>query len=163
ELSALEPEYGDRALELPDGGADVLHGQRGEASEAPRPLTHHGRDLVVDLTGQRLPRGGVEVIPEERRVNGQDLDVHALRVHVLEPLLRREAHLGRDEAVPLAAADDDPDALAGLVAEPVPLLAGVRGPPERLRHEVRVDVDGPHRMGAYSSTSQCGAKRKRIG
>jgi hypothetical protein len=78
ELGALEPEHGDRALELPDGGADVLHGQRGEAREAPRPLTHHGRDLVVDLTGQRLPRGGVEVIPEEWRVNGQDLHVHAL-------------------------------------------------------------------------------------
>ena len=71
-----------------------------------------------------------------------DLDVHLLRVHVLQPLFGREAHHGRHEPVALAAPHDDADALARLVPVAVPLRAGVRRPPERLRHQVGVDVDG---------------------
>src|SRR5437016_10326116 len=63
---------------------------------------------------------GVEVIAEERRVDGHDLHVHALRVHVLQPLFGREAHLGRVELRALAVAQHGAEAVAGLVTEAVP-------------------------------------------
>ena len=90
------------------------------------------------------PGGRVEVIAEERRVNRDHLDVDALRVHVGEALLRREAHLGRVELDAPAAADHGAETVAGLVAMAVPRNAGLGRPPQRLRHEMRVNVDRPH-------------------
>ena len=153
ELGALEAEDGDRALQLVDGGLDVLHRQRGQAGEALRALARHAGDLVVDLAGELPPLRGVEVVAEERRVDRDHLHVDALGVHVLQPLVGREAHLGRREGGALAAAHHDAHALAGLVAKAVPFLAGGGGPPQRLRHQVRVDVDGPH--GRSSSRPRC--------
>src|SRR5216683_5685122 len=144
ELGALEAEDGHRALELVDRQLDVLHRQRGEAGEAPGPLAREARDLVVDLAREVEALRGVEVMAEKRRVNRDHLHVDALRVHVLDPLFRREAHLGRGEAEALAVAHDRADAFARLVPVAVPRLASVGGAPQRLRHEVGVDVDGAH-------------------
>jgi hypothetical protein len=145
ELGALEPEAGHRALELRDRRLRVLHRQGGEAREAGGPLPRHRRDLVVDLARERGARRGVQVIAEERGVDREHLHVHALRVHVGQALLRREAHLGRGEAGALAvSAHEDAEAIAALVPEAVPLAAGLRGLPDPPRHHVRVDVDGPH-------------------
>src|SRR5712691_2630338 len=52
ELSALEAEHGDGALQLVDGRRDVLHGQGGESREALGRLAGQARDLVVDLAGE---------------------------------------------------------------------------------------------------------------
>ena len=69
---------------------DDAHKTYGQIDECITPLAR-GRATWVT-------RGRVEVIAEERRVNRDHLDVDALRVHVGEALLRREAHLGRGEA-----------------------------------------------------------------
>jgi hypothetical protein len=85
------------------------------------------------------------VVAEERGVDGDHLHVHALRIHVLDPLLGREAHLGRGEAGALAVGPQEgAEPLAGLVPEAVPDAARLGGLPERARHQVGVDVDGPH-------------------
>src|SRR3989454_4666150 len=138
--------------------SDVLHRQGGQAREARRPLLRHGRDLVVDLTRQLPPLRGVEVIAEERRVDGHDLHVHALRVHVLQPLFGREAHLGRVELRALAVAQHGTEAVAGLVTEAVPVPPSVDGLPQGPRHEMRVDVDGLHGV-AYSTTATAVSRR----
>ena len=151
ELRTLETEPRDRALELVDGELDVLHRERGEAGEARRPLRRHRRDLVVDLAGQLPPPRGIEVIAEERRVDGDDLHVHTLRVHVGDPLFGREANLRRGERDALVVAHEAADALAGLVTEAVPLAAGLGGAPRRARHEMRVDVDALHAPRATPS------------
>src|SRR5712692_1686304 len=144
ELGALEAEHGDGALQLIDGRFDVLHGQGGEAGEALRRLAGQTRDLVVNLAGELAALRGIEMVTEERGVDRDHLYVHALRVHVLQALCRGEAHLGRAESRALAVAHHDTEAFAGLVPVPVPFLARVGGPPEGLRHEVGVNVDGAH-------------------
>jgi hypothetical protein len=86
----------------------------------------------------------IEVVAEERRVDGDDLHVHTLRVHVRDPLFRGEANLLRAERDALAVAHEAADALAGLVTKAVPLATGLGGAPRRARHEMRVDVDALH-------------------
>ena len=159
ELGALEAEDGHRALELVDRRLDVLHGQRREPREAAGPLAGHPRDLVVHLARERPPRRRVEVIAEERRVNRDHLDVDALRVHVGEALLRREAHLGRAELDAPAAADHGAETVAGLVAIAVPRNAGLGRPPQRLRHEMRVNVDRPHDLSPLAPVALQAARQ----
>ena len=144
ELSALEAEHGDGALQLVDGRRDVLHGQGGESREALGRLAGQARDLVVDLAGELAALRGFEVVAEERRVDREHLNVHALGVHVFQSLVRREAHLWRAESRALAVAHHDAEALAGLVPVAVPVLPGLGGAPQRLRHEMGVHVDGAH-------------------
>ena len=94
ELGALEAEHGHRPLQLVDGRLDVLHGQRREAGEAPGLRPHDTGDLVVDLTREQPALLHLQVVAEEGRMNGQHLDVDALRIHVLQALVRGEADLG---------------------------------------------------------------------
>jgi hypothetical protein len=84
------------------------------------------------------------MLAEERRVDRDDLHVHALRVHVLQPLLDREAHFGRAEGNAPATARQGAEAFARLVPVAEPLTAGLDRSPQRLGHEVGVDVDGTH-------------------
>ena len=144
ELGALQAEHGHGALQLVDRRLDVLDGQGGEAREALRPLPDHPGDLVVHLARQREPLRRVEVIAKERCVDRNDLDVHPLRVHVLQPLFRGEAHLGRREADAPSASQHGADPVARLMTKAVPFAAGFRRLPEGSRHEVGVDVDGLH-------------------
>src|SRR5881396_1385085 len=90
-----------------------------------------------------------QVVAEERRVDGDHLHVHALRVHVFQPLFRREAHLRRGEVRALAASYQCADAVAGFVTKAVPIPSGVGGPPQGPRHEMSVDVDGPHERAYF--------------
>src|SRR3989304_2224717 len=55
------------------------------------------RTVTARSSSPLAPPRRVEVIAEERRVDGDHLHVHALRVHVSQPLFRREAHLGGRE------------------------------------------------------------------
>ena len=91
ELGPLEAEDVHRALQLVDRRPDVPQGQRGQARESPGPVARHGGDLVVDVAGELQPLRGLQVIAEERRVNGDHVHVDALQVHVSKPLFRGEA------------------------------------------------------------------------
>src|SRR2546427_10433046 len=87
---------------------------------------------------------GVEVIVVEPDVGRDDVEVDAERVHVGQALFGRP--LGpRRQRVPLAADDGGLPAPRILLAlDGVPVAAVLGRPPEALRSQMGMDVDGPH-------------------
>ena len=67
-----------RSLWQAAGTGREWYGYRHEPGEALRPLLDHPGDLVVHLARQATALRRVEVVAEERCVDGDDLDVDAL-------------------------------------------------------------------------------------
>src|SRR5881296_3593705 len=84
------------------------------------------------------------MVAKERRMNGNHLHIRTLRVHVLETLFRRETHFGRGDGTAFPLAHHIPRAVAWLMADAVPRLAGGNGLPETLRYEMGMYVNGAH-------------------
>ena len=128
----------------------VLHGQGGEAGESLGPLTHHARDLVVDVARELSPLRRPEVIAEQRSVHRDHLHVRALGIHVRQPLLRREPRLGHGDATRLPIGHGGAPAIAKLEPCAVPIPAGVDGFPEAPRNHVRMDIDATSSKGGFA-------------
>jgi hypothetical protein len=81
-------------------------------------------------------------------MNGNHLHIHALRVHILQALLRREPELGRRDEAVLPLHDQQPGAISGLMPYRMPGTAGCNGPPQPLGHEMSVDVYRAHEISS---------------
>ena len=154
QFRTLKAEDVHGAIELVHRRPDVLYGQGGQAREALWPLAGHGGNLVVHVARQLPPLRWFQMVAEQRRMNRDHLHVDALRLHVLDALLRSETQLGRDSDAFLLI-HDNPRAIPRLVPYPVPGIAGINGPPQTLRHQMGMDVDTAHTvllLGAGRST-----------
>src|SRR5215468_4538725 len=86
------------------------------------------------------------------------LHIHPLRVHVLEALFRCEAQFRALDGNAFAVTDDSSQPGSWLVAAAMPGLSSVNSLPETLRHEMGMNVDGPHVRTSFSRTTAHPAK-----
>jgi hypothetical protein len=108
---AQEPQLVHRLLHHLDRGRNVLQRDRGEPSEARGVRPHHARQLVVALIRDHSGDRRVEVVLEEPRVHGEDVDVHPHPVHLADALLGRDGE-PRDVELPDAGVQGVPGSLA---------------------------------------------------
>src|SRR5262245_21065322 len=77
-------------------------------------------------------------------MNRDHLHIHALSVHVLQTLLRREAQFWRLDTDAFSRANQSAQTVPRLMAKSVPGLSGIDALPETLWHQMGMNVDGPH-------------------
>ena len=84
---AAEAEIAHAALEFADGELRVLHRQRGERRKTVRPLRHLLGQKIVGLARDFVGSLRVGDCLHGRRVEREDHDLHAVLVHLGEPLV----------------------------------------------------------------------------
>lgn len=137
---AQQAEFAHAAARLEDRRVDVLHRQRGQATQPRRVASDEGRQVVV-MAGAERDRGrGVDVMEVCEWVRREHLEIDACLIH------RRQPHLDVHEGAAFV-----PDAAEGVVADAedggafrvraefgTMLARCAHRAPE---HHVRVDVD----------------------
>ena len=93
-MRLFSDELKHRTIELLHRRADVLHRQGRQSGESLRPLSRHGGDFIIHLTCQGPSLRGVQIVAKQWRMNGYNLHVNTLFIHVFQALFRCEAQLG---------------------------------------------------------------------
>ena len=85
-MAPLSPKLFHGARQFLDGGADVLHGQVGQAGETVGVFLGELGDVVVALAVHGQGLVGVQIVEVHVGVAGQDVHVHAEGLHIGDAL-----------------------------------------------------------------------------
>ena len=119
----------DAALQLGHGQLDILHRDDRHALKAVGIVHGHLIDLVVALPVHGGDDLGVPLVVVVKAESGDDVDIHAQGVHIVDALFRRPGVAGADPHFPRL--------------DPVPLPARPHSANETLGGQVRVNIDAP--------------------